>query len=69
MGYKKRKGVTRDYSGLQQVTGGYKGLQGVARGDRGTPLEKSQFCGCLKPMFSLFAKACLQYKTFKIVFL
>ena len=33
-----------------------------------TPLEKSQFCGCLKPMFSLFAKACLLYKTFKIVF-
>ena len=33
-----------------------------------TPLEKCQFCGFLKPMFSLFRKACLLYKTSKIVF-
>ena len=33
-----------------------------------TPLEKCQFCGFLKPMFSLFTKACLLYETSKIVF-
>ena len=33
-----------------------------------TPLEKCQFCGFLKPMFSLFRKSCLLYKTSKIVF-
>ena len=33
-----------------------------------TPLEKCQFCGFLKPMFSLFRKACLLHKTSKIVF-
>ena len=33
-----------------------------------TPLEKCQFCGFLKLMFSLFGKACLLYKTSKIVF-
>ena len=33
-----------------------------------TPIQKCQFCGCLKPMFSLFRKACLLNKTFKIVF-
>ena len=33
-----------------------------------TPLQKCQFCGFLKPMFSLFRKACLLYKTSKIVF-
>ena len=33
-----------------------------------TPLEKCQFCGFLKPMFSLFRKACFLYKTSKIVF-
>ena len=32
-------------------------------------MEKCEFCGCLKPMFSLFTKACLLNKTFKIVFL
>ena len=32
-----------------------------------TPLEICQFCGFLKPMFSLFRKACLLYKTSKIV--
>ena len=32
------------------------------------PLQKSQFCGFLKPMFLLFRKACLVYKTSKIVF-
>ena len=32
-------------------------------------LEKCQFCGFLKPMFSLFRKAYLLYKTSKIVFL
>ena len=32
------------------------------------PLQKCQFCGCLKPMFFLFRKACLLYKTSKIVF-
>ena len=32
-----------------------------------TPLEKCQFCGSLKPMFSLFRKAFLLYKTWKIV--
>ena len=31
-------------------------------------MQKSQFCGFLKPMFSLFRKACLLYKTSKIVF-
>ena len=31
-------------------------------------MEKCQFCGFLKPMFSLFRKACLLYKTSKIVF-
>ena len=33
-----------------------------------TPLQKCQFCGFLKPMFFLFRKACLLYKTSKIVF-
>ena len=33
-----------------------------------TPLEKCQFSGFLKPMFSLFRKACLLYQTSKIVF-
>ena len=33
-----------------------------------TPLEKCQFCGFWKWMFSLFRKACLLYKTSKIVF-
>ena len=33
-----------------------------------TPLETFQFCGFLKPMFSLFRKACFLYKTSKIVF-
>ena len=33
-----------------------------------TTLQKSQFCGFLKPTFSLFRKACLLYKTSKIVF-
>ena len=33
-----------------------------------TPLQKCQFCGFLKPMFLLFRKACLLYKTSKIVF-
>ena len=32
-------------------------------------LKKCQFCGFLKPMFSLIRKACLLYKTSKIVFL
>ena len=32
-------------------------------------LEKCQFCGFLKPMFSLFRKACFLYNTSKIVFL
>ena len=32
------------------------------------PLQKCQFCGFLKPMFLLFRKACLLYKTSKIVF-
>ena len=32
-------------------------------------LEKCQFCGFLKPMFSLFRKACLLYKTSRLVFL
>ena len=32
-----------------------------------TPLEKCQFCAFLKPMFSLFTKACLVHKTSKIV--
>ena len=31
-------------------------------------MQKCQFCGFLKPMFSLFRKACLLYKTSKIVF-
>ena len=31
-------------------------------------MEISQFCGFLKPMFSLFRKACLLYKTSKTVF-
>ena len=31
-------------------------------------MQKYQFCGFLKPMFSLFRKACLLYKTSKIVF-
>ena len=29
-------------------------------------MEKCQFCGFLKPMFSLFRKACLLYKTSNI---
>ena len=33
-----------------------------------TPLKKCQFCGFLKPMFLLFRKPCLLYKTWKIVF-
>ena len=31
-------------------------------------MEKCQFCGFLKPMFSLLTKACLLYKTSKMVF-
>ena len=31
-------------------------------------MEKCQFCGFLKAMFSLFRKACLIYKTSKMVF-
>ena len=31
-------------------------------------MEKCQFCGFLKPMFSLLRKACLLYKTSKILF-
>ena len=33
-----------------------------------TPFQKCQFIVFLKPMFFLFRKACLQYKTSKIVF-
>ena len=33
-----------------------------------TPLQKCQFCEFLKPMFLLFRKACLLYKTSKILF-
>ena len=33
-----------------------------------TPLQKCQFCGFLKAMLLLFRKACLLYKTSKIVF-
>ena len=33
-----------------------------------TPLQKCQFCAFLKPIFLLFSKACLLYKTSKIVF-
>ena len=33
-----------------------------------TRFQKFQFCGFLKPMFFLFRKACLVYKTSKIVF-
>ena len=33
-----------------------------------TPLQKGQFCGFLNPMVLLFRKACLLYKTSKIVF-
>ena len=33
-----------------------------------TPLEKCQFCGFFKPMFSLFRKAGFLYKTSKIVY-
>ena len=32
------------------------------------PLQKCQFCGFLKPMFLLFSKGCLLYKTSKNVF-
>ena len=45
-----------------------KKLQIFDENDGLTPLEKCQFCGCLKPMFSLFRKACLLTKTFKTVF-
>ena len=31
-------------------------------------LQKCQFCGFLKPMFFLFRKACLLYKTSKIIY-
>ena len=31
-------------------------------------MEKCQFCGVLKQMFSSFRKACIVYKTSKIVF-
>ena len=31
-------------------------------------MQKCQFCGFFKPMFLLFRKACLLYKTSKIVF-
>ena len=33
-----------------------------------TRLQKCQFCAVLKPMFLLFKKACLLYKTSEIVF-
>ena len=38
------------------------------RNDGLTPLEKCQFCGFLKPMFSLLRMVCLVYKMSKIVF-
>ena len=31
-------------------------------------LQKCQFCGFLQPMFLLFRKACLLYRTSKMVF-
>ena len=34
-----------------------------------SPLEKCQFCGFFKQMFSLSKKACLVYKTSEIFFL
>ena len=34
-----------------------------------SPLEKCQFCGFFKQMFSLSKKACLLYKTSEIFFL
>ena len=33
-----------------------------------TPLQKCQFCGFFKPIFLLFRKACLLYKTSKMAF-
>ena len=45
------------------MTRGYKGGQGVKRRYRG--LQRIRF---MKPMFLLFRKACLLYKTWKIVF-
>ena len=72
--YRGLQGVTRGYKGWQEVTKGYKGWPGLTRGYRVlqnhglSPLEKSQFCGFLEPRFSLFRKACLLYKTSKIVF-
>ena len=33
-----------------------------------SPLQKCQFCAVLRPIFLLFRKACLLYKTSKIVF-
>ena len=40
----------------------------IDQNDGLTPLQKCQFCGFLKPMFLLFRKACLLYKTSKIFF-
>ena len=45
-----------------------RGLSSLQKCHRLTPLEKCQFCVCLKPMFWLFTKACLLYKASRIVF-
>ena len=54
--------------GLQGVTRGYRRLQGATGGEKGLERMKETFFGFLKPMFSLFRKACLIYKTSIIVF-
>ena len=45
-----------------------KKLQLFDQTDGLSPLQKCQFLGFLKTMFSLFRKACLLYKTWRNVF-
>ena len=81
-GDKGLQGVTKDYRNffltrtfpdtfslsILQKKSKLKNSQIFDQNDGLTPLEKCQFCGVLKAMFSLLRNACLLYKTSKIVF-
>ena len=79
-GYKGLEGVARGYRGLQRIIYRNLFLTGciLHKTKRSQnfkfltktmdTLQKCQFCGLFKPMFFSFSKACLLYKTSKIVF-
>ena len=83
-GYRGLQGVTMGYRGLQGVTRGDRGWQGVTKDYRNFFLTRTfpdtfswsilhknhcwSWSRFLKPIFLLFRKACLLYKTSKIVF-